>query len=123
MQEDQIWDALPDKTIADALLALGRRDLSQVIQIITGHSFTRYHLFKMGQVESSFCRFCGDDREETWHIIANCQGLDQCRRVVFSHEVLDSAYFNSPQDFLRLPGFVTKANIGFLFNPIREQQN
>ena len=49
--------------------------------------------------------------------------FEQLQWAVFSHVVLDSAYFNSPQDFLRLPGFVTKANLGFLFNQIREQQN
>ena len=50
-----------------------------MLQIITGHSYTRYHQHKVGRTAEAQCRFCDEDSESAWHIICECPAFEEER--------------------------------------------
>ena len=116
----EVWDAettchqtrafWPDIDLESSkkVISLKREDLSKVVQIITGHGRNKYHLCVSGEITDDICRVCGKDIEDTWHLINNCSGLNEARRVFFR-----DGQWSGPQDAHRLPHFP----IDFLFDP------
>ncbi|XP_020297795.1 uncharacterized protein LOC109862216 [Pseudomyrmex gracilis] len=65
---------LPDRT--KELLTMGKYKQGLCIGLLTGHWAFRAHLFNLGLVEESRCRFCGEEREDSVrHILCRCPSL------------------------------------------------
>ncbi len=58
-----------------------KHDIRILVGFITGHFKFRKHLGKLGLVEESTCRFCGEADEDSHHLIWNCPTFEQ-RRVL-----------------------------------------
>ena len=69
-----------DPNIAKILLKLDRRNLGLAIQALTGHCFLRYHQHNCKKADSPLCRLCGEEVEESWHILTNCPALAKARQ-------------------------------------------
>ncbi len=54
---------------------LSNKDLSTVIQVITGHNHLKYHEFKVGRSKSNTCRFCKTEHKEFIYLECNCPAL------------------------------------------------
>ena len=52
---------------------LDRETLSKTIQLLTGHGYNRHHLRILGLCEDEICRYCLEEDELTWHIVAECE--------------------------------------------------
>ena len=80
-QSKMHW-AAPDRYASVALLHLTREEIGATIQILSGHNFFNYHREKLGKVESSLCRLCGADTDETEssdHLLRECPRLNETR--------------------------------------------
>src|SRR5215510_501104 len=82
---------------AEQLLELQKRDLRLVTNLFSGHCPLRYHLKKMGLVDSETCRFCDIDIETAEHLLCECIALS-CKRLKFLEGV-----FLVPEDIKNLP--------------------
>lgn len=93
----------PKKT--QQLLGLNKRDLNIYTGLITGHCPCRYHLQKIGAIQTSNCRFCDEERETSEHILCYCSALTQRRFKVLSKPFLGPAdiWILSPKDVV---GFI-----------------
>ena len=40
-----------------------------------GHDYLNYHRSLADPSVNKACRLCGEDREESWYLIANCEAL------------------------------------------------
>ncbi|XP_032685833.1 uncharacterized protein LOC116850995 [Odontomachus brunneus] len=64
---------------ANELLAINRLRLKVGLCLLTGHITLRSHLNKLGLTEQSDCRLCGEEREDSAHILCWCPVLT-CKR-------------------------------------------
>ncbi|XP_020298149.1 uncharacterized protein LOC109862489 [Pseudomyrmex gracilis] len=64
---------LPGRT--KELLTMGKYKQRLCIGLLTRHWAFRAHLFNLGLVEESRCRFCGEEREDSVHILFRCPSL------------------------------------------------
>jgi hypothetical protein len=53
--------------------------LRAAVGLLTGHTNLRAHLYKLGHTEGQECRPCGQDREDSVHIVCDCPVL-ACKR-------------------------------------------
>ena len=71
-------------------LTLTRPELGLFVQMITGHNFLNKHEAKINLEVDPTCRFCGEDRETSFHIIGTCPSFWRVRRECFETHELDS---------------------------------
>ena len=70
-------------------MTLSRRDLSTMVQFMTGHAFVRYHLFNTKRSDTKVCRKCGEEDETTWHLMATCPALTNYRQIAICRNIVD----------------------------------
>lgn len=70
-----------NRSTAEKLLKLSRRNLRTVVGVLTGHFGLRDHLHKMKLTAVSTCRFCKEVPETMEHVICNCVALHRKRRM------------------------------------------
>jgi len=58
---------------------MNRSRLRLDIGLLTGHVALRSHLYKLGLTESKVCRLCGEESEDSSHILCRCPALS-CKR-------------------------------------------
>ena len=88
MQTKQ-WFPTIDRKKSKKLLNLGRIELGNIVQLLTGHNRLRYHESKMSDVDPT-CRLCLEDMETTWHIFTDCPALWRERKDIFQVPFLDN---------------------------------
>ncbi|XP_020299230.1 uncharacterized protein LOC109863382, partial [Pseudomyrmex gracilis] len=64
---------LPGKT--KELLTMSKYRQRLCIGLLTGHWAFKAHLFNLGLVEESSCRFCSEEGEDSVHILCRCPSL------------------------------------------------
>ncbi|XP_020295563.1 uncharacterized protein LOC109860702 [Pseudomyrmex gracilis] len=64
---------LPGRT--KELLTMNKYRQRLCIGLFTRHWTFKAHLFNLGLVEESSCRFCGEEREDSVHILCRCPSL------------------------------------------------
>jgi len=69
----------PQHSRTSELLAMSKSRLRLSIGLLTGHVALRSHLHKLGLTESKDCRLCGEESEDSSHILCRCPALS-CRR-------------------------------------------
>ena len=82
-----------DRNFSKALCRGGRLQFSAVVQLVTGHNFWPRHnsiVRNNGVVvpDEATCRYCGNDEESSYHVLAVCPQFQALRRDIFeSHEL------------------------------------
>jgi len=97
------------------LLAMNRSRLKLSIGLLTGHMALR-GLYKLGLAESKECRFCGEESEDSSHILCHCLALS-CKRYR-----LWESMFIKPGDLVNkkvssLTSLVLNTGLGTLTKP------
>lgn len=94
-------------TQTQKLIGLNKRDLRTYIGLITGHCPSRYHLYKIGVVQNTNCRFCDETDETSQHLLCSCSAHIHRRFKIFGKHYLQPAdiWNASPREvvsFIRL---------------------
>jgi len=61
------------------LQAMSRLKLKVAVDLLTGHTTLRAHMFNLGLTQRQDCRLCGDEKEDSVHIVYHCPIL-ACKR-------------------------------------------
>ena len=72
-------EAAPIARKSFEMLRLGRRIVSVMVQIITGHNFLKRHDSLVNKDDDNECRLCLEDTETSFHIVAECPALAEPR--------------------------------------------
>ena len=89
-EQTKIWLPHPNQIISRLALTLTRPELGLFVQMITGHNFLNKHEAKINLEVDPTCRFCGEERETSFHIIGTCPSFWRVRRECFETHELDS---------------------------------
>ena len=54
------------------LQAISRSKLKVAVGLLTGHTTLRYPIFNLGLKQRPDCRLCGDEKEDSVHIVYHC---------------------------------------------------
>ena len=83
-RQTKIWFQEPDQNKSKELLKMNRNKLSILVQFITGHNRLMRHCNLQDGIEDPYsCRFCLEDEETSYHLIAECLALQADRWAVF----------------------------------------
>ena len=83
------------------IYSLNRGDLSQMVRFLTGHNHMRRHNHVIDNSVDPTCRLCEDDKEDSEHIITECEALWQIRNEAFGHSFLDTPPAWTPSELLQ----------------------
>ncbi|MCF6239054.1 MAG: hypothetical protein L3J79_09665 [Candidatus Marinimicrobia bacterium] len=111
-RQTKIWFPTPAPNLTKNLLKLSRYELGHVVQIITGHNYLNYHLHNQSKVDSPLCRYCQEDQETSWHLIADCPAFGLSRMQIFCKTFLDE-----PPSLNQLVRFIQLDRIDKLLQP------
>ena len=78
-----------DTKQSEFLLLLGRKMLGLTISLITGHNMLNYHRHVMCKDQDPLCRLCGEENEDSFHLIGECPVLFEKRAQIFHKYLLD----------------------------------
>ena len=87
-RQTKIWLPATNNKATKSFLKLGRKDLGQVAQLITGHNFLARHNSLLDPNISPTCRLCKCEDETSEHLIWYCPVLRTRRWEIF-HETLE----------------------------------
>ena len=73
----------PDDRKARGILRLSRGYLTIMIRAITGHNFLGKHQNRINPYISKVCRFCEQEEETFYHLLTQCEPLQQTRTDIF----------------------------------------
>jgi hypothetical protein len=109
-RQTKLWFPKIDHETSKWLFKLDRCSYGHIIQIVTGHNYLNYHLFNCKKVENPSCRYCDEDNETSWHLLAECPKFAQLR-MGFSgdHKV--------PPGINQVSAFLTESSIDTLLSP------
>ncbi|KYQ59907.1 hypothetical protein ALC60_01002, partial [Trachymyrmex zeteki] len=69
----------PNLARTKELTAMGRHKLRMGIGLLTGHLLLRAHLYNIGLADQKNCRLCGEENEDSIHLLCRCPLL-ACKR-------------------------------------------
>jgi len=106
----------PQHSRTNELLAMSKSRLRLGIGLLTGHVALRSHLHKLGLTESKDCRLCGEESEDSSHILCRCPALS-CKRYR-----LWGSMFTEPEDLAdkrvsSLISLAQNAGLGLIAQP------
>ena len=96
-----------DTNKSKKIMKLSRAHLSRMVRAITGHDFRKKHEGLVTGTQDTKCRFCSEQTESSYHIIAECPRLMQKR----------SLHFNRPLGLSITPNWEPKQLAAFLSDP------
>ena len=99
-----IWFPGLNKLATNYLLNQSRVDLGLCVGFLTGHNRMRKHESVVSQGVDPSCRFCLEDEESAWHLIAECPALWMHRGQAFkSYQLYSNPKWKAHQflSFLR----------------------
>ncbi len=108
------WFPYIDKKRSFDMRRATRKQLSWMIQLITGHNFMKRHEALVQEGGDSECRLCMEDDESSYHVVAECPALAVQRQMIFGKTFLAQPLLWSIK---RLTSFVLEASIGSLLDP------
>ena len=83
-RQTKIWFPKPDLKKSIQLLRLSRNSLSRIAQFLTGHNKLKRHKnIQSGINDPHSCRFCLEEEESSFHVIAECPATQSIRTRVF----------------------------------------
>ena len=113
-RQTKLWMPEISKKHSFELLRLTRKQLSVMVQLITGHNFMKRHEALVNSNDDSECRLCLEDDETSIHVIAECPALAEARLRCFGQ-----AFRTTPLQWTskEVASFISEASIGFLLDP------
>ncbi len=75
------------KKISFQLLRKGRKEFSEVVQLITGHNFLQRHKVIVQEDVDPLCRSCSEDEETSHNVVAECPAFAAIRLRVLGTPV------------------------------------
>ena len=85
-RQTKIFFPTPDAKKSSKLLQLDRSSLGLMVQFLTGHNRLKRHANIQTNVTDLYsCRFCLEDEESSYHVIAECPALKPYRNVAFGN--------------------------------------
>ena len=103
-RQTKIWFPGLNKSATNYLLNQSRVDLGLCVGFLTGHNRMRKHESVVSQGVDPSCRFCLEDEESAWHLIAECPALWMHRGQAFkSYQLYSNPKWKAHQflSFLR----------------------
>ena len=91
-RQTKLWMPKPNKNTSFQMLQANRKEISLMVQIITGHNFLRRHSALMDPSISPECRLCMEEEETSFHVIAECPALVQARLLIFGVPLLKKPF-------------------------------
>jgi len=74
---------------------MSRKKHNISIGLLTGHVVLRAHLFHLGLAGRRACRLCGEEKEDSIHILCYCPALALRRYTLWGHMFIEpSAHQN-----------------------------
>ena len=122
----QSWDNRPDcrqtkqwfpalhRHRSFSILNQGRKAISWLVQLITGHNFMKRHESLVNEDTDNECRLCLEDEETSLHIMAECPALARVRQQVFGTPFQSTPLQWSTKEIV---SFVREASIDSLLDP------
>jgi ribonuclease HI len=103
-RQTKIFIPTPNKILSKKLLNYERQSCAQLFRWISGHSFHRYHNYLLNPdlYGSSTCRACKEEREETSHLFAFCDGLCHLRMRILGKLKLNDNFEWTPHQLLTM---------------------
>ncbi|MCP3668559.1 MAG: hypothetical protein GY696_39775 [Gammaproteobacteria bacterium] len=85
------------------LLSLQRSVLKRLVEVLTGHCCLNRHLFIRKLVGDPICPMCGEEEEDAWHFLTECDAYAQIRIRLWGHPWMDPEQFSQLklEDLLR----------------------
>ena len=74
---------------SECLTRLGRYMLGQTVQLLVGHNMLNYHRHLICKDIDPLCRLCGEENEDSFHLIGECPVLFEKRAQIFHKYLLD----------------------------------
>ena len=96
----KIWFPLTDSTKSKEIYRLSRKQVSTIMQILTGHSELGYFQHKLGKITSPICTQCGLYPETVEHYIGICIKFHYERKKIFDQHIIEPYQFQ----FLTIKG-------------------
>ena len=83
-RQTKIWFPIPNSKKSSLLLRLDRKNLSRLVQFLTGHNKLKRHKnIQNGVTDPHSCRLCLEEEESSFHVIAECPAMQTYRSEVF----------------------------------------
>ena len=108
-RQTKIWFPSLNRKFSRSLMNLNRTELGLSVQMLSGHNRLNYQEAKIDKGVNSSCRFCEEEDETAYHIVAVCPRLLHKRWECFKEPFLDEEPVWQPWSFLK---FLRKAKIG-----------
>jgi ribonuclease HI len=90
-----------DKKRSRAIMKFGRSRVGTIVRAITGHNGLRYFRSKVDGTLDPTCRFCEEENETFWHLVAECPVfINKSREVMISGVTTDSWAVHEVVEFL-----------------------
>ena len=108
------WMPRLSKALSFQILGLGRKTISWLVQLITGHNFLKRHEALVNGTADNECRFCMEDEETSFHCIAECPALARPRQEIFG-----TPFQTTPLQWTirQVVSFVCETSIDSLLDP------
>ena len=85
-RQTKIWFPTPNCKKSLQLLKMGRKNLSRLVQFLTGHNKLKRHKNIQNGVDNpQSCRLCEEEEESSFHVIAECPATQFYRRNIFQN--------------------------------------
>ena len=85
------WFPVTNNSLSKKLMRTSRHQLGQIVQLVTGHNFLRYHQNLINNDINPLCRMCCEEDETSYHIVCKCPAFWKLRSDVFkTYETIDN---------------------------------
>ena len=85
------WFTATNNSLSKKLMRTSRHQLGQIVQLVTGHNFLRYHQNLVNNDINPLCRMCCEADETSYHIVCKCPAFWKLRADVFkTYETIDN---------------------------------
>ena len=92
------WFPVTNSSLSKKLMRTSRHQLGQIVQLVTGHNFLRYHQNLINNDINPLCRMCCEADETSYHIVCKCPAFWKLRADVFkTYETIDNLEWSGRQ--------------------------
>ena len=98
-----------------------RKVFTAATHIVTGHNLLNRHQYLVNRGTDHevypFCRYCDEDEETSFHLVAECPAFARLRREIFGHHTLTIPFTFKPVKLFKFIELAKWANCNTLPDP------